>query len=58
MTDAHNVSPAISSTDPTDAEVAEVAARLSLLGADHAGIITSDWSAEPASVLGSVTSRS
>ncbi|MGW7258216.1 phosphatidylinositol-specific phospholipase C domain-containing protein [Streptomyces sp. NPDC054834] len=54
MTDAHNVSPAISSTDPTDAEAA---ARLSLLAADHASIITSDWSAKSASVLGSVTAR-
>jgi flavin-binding protein dodecin len=55
MTDAAGVSPAISSTDPTDAEVA---ARLSLLAKDHASIITSDWSAKPASVLGSVTGRS
>ncbi|MFF4401605.1 phosphatidylinositol-specific phospholipase C domain-containing protein [Streptomyces sp. NPDC001480] len=54
MTDAAGVSPAISSTDPTDAEVA---ARLSLLAADHASIITSDWSAKSASVLGSVTAR-
>ncbi|AOR31979.1 hypothetical protein BFF78_13765 [Streptomyces fodineus] len=55
MTDAAGVSPAISSTDPTDAEVA---ARLSLLAKNHASIITSDWSAKPASVLGSVTGRS
>ncbi|MEU6555873.1 phosphatidylinositol-specific phospholipase C domain-containing protein [Streptomyces sp. NPDC046915] len=54
MTDAAGVSPAISSTAPTDAEVA---ARLSLLAADHASIITSDWSAKSASVLGSVTAR-
>lgn len=54
MTDAYGVSPAISSTDPTDAEVA---ARLSLLAADHASIITSDWSAKSAAVLGSVTAR-
>ncbi|MGW1912434.1 phosphatidylinositol-specific phospholipase C domain-containing protein [Streptomyces sp. NPDC002076] len=55
MTDAYNVSPAISSTDPTDAEVA---ARLDLLAKDHASIITSDWSAKSASVLSSVVTRS
>ncbi|MFF4572674.1 Ca2+-dependent phosphoinositide-specific phospholipase C [Streptomyces sp. NPDC001410] len=55
MTDAYGVSPAISSTDPTDAEVA---ARLALLAKDHASIITSDWSAKSASVLGSVATRS
>lgn len=55
MTDAYNVSPAISSTDPTDAEVA---ARLDLLAKDHASIITSDWSAKSASVLSEVTARS
>jgi Phosphoinositide phospholipase C, Ca2+-dependent len=55
MTDAHGVSPAISSTNPTDAEVA---ARLALLAKDHASLITSDWSAKPASVLSSVTTRS
>ncbi|MFI0167021.1 phosphatidylinositol-specific phospholipase C domain-containing protein [Streptomyces sp. NPDC017095] len=53
-TDAHNVSPAISSTNPTDAEVA---ARLALLAKAHASLVTSDWSAKSASVLGSVTSR-
>ncbi|MET8245974.1 phosphatidylinositol-specific phospholipase C domain-containing protein [Streptomyces sp. NPDC005202] len=53
-TDAAGVSPAISSTNPTDAEVA---ARLSLLAADHASVITSDWSAKSASVLGSVVTR-
>ncbi|ARP72448.1 hypothetical protein LK07_24810 [Streptomyces pluripotens] len=53
-TDAAGVSPAISSTDPTDAEVA---ARLSLLAKDHASLITSDWATKPASVLGSVTTR-
>ncbi|MGW2963495.1 phosphatidylinositol-specific phospholipase C domain-containing protein [Streptomyces sp. NPDC001220] len=55
MTDASNVSPAISSTSPTDAEVA---ARLALLAADHAGIITSDWSTKSAAVLGQVATRS
>ncbi|MEU6510412.1 phosphatidylinositol-specific phospholipase C domain-containing protein [Streptomyces sp. NPDC046942] len=55
MTDAYNVSPAISSTTPTDAEVA---ARLALLAGDHASIITSDWSGKPASVLSSVVTRS
>ncbi|MGW7823280.1 phosphatidylinositol-specific phospholipase C domain-containing protein [Streptomyces puniciscabiei] len=55
MTDAAGVSPAISSTDPTDAEVA---ARLALLAKEHASIITSDWSAKPASVLSSVATRS
>ncbi|MEU2439877.1 Ca2+-dependent phosphoinositide-specific phospholipase C [Streptomyces rubradiris] len=53
-TDAHNVAPAISSTNPTDAEVA---ARLALLAKGHASLITSDWSAKSASVLGSVTAR-
>ncbi|MHC3474140.1 phosphatidylinositol-specific phospholipase C domain-containing protein [Streptomyces sp. 7R007] len=55
MTDAYNVSPAISSTAPTDAEVA---ARLALLAADHASVITSDWSTKPASVLSSAAARS
>ncbi|MEV6766593.1 phosphatidylinositol-specific phospholipase C domain-containing protein [Streptomyces sp. NPDC051105] len=55
MTDASSVSPAISSTSPTDAEVA---ARLALLAADHASIITSDWSTKSASVLGEVAARS
>lgn len=55
MTGADGVPPAISSTAPTDAEVA---ARLSLLAGDHASLITSDWSAKSASVLGSVTTRS
>ncbi|WBO63740.1 phosphatidylinositol-specific phospholipase C domain-containing protein [Streptomyces camelliae] len=55
MTDAYNVSPAISSTTPTDAEVA---ARLALLAGDHASIITSDWSGKSASVLSSVVTRS
>ncbi|MER5509651.1 phosphatidylinositol-specific phospholipase C domain-containing protein [Streptomyces sp. NPDC002766] len=54
MTDAAGVSPAISSTAPTDAEVA---ARLALLAADHASLITSDWAAKPASVLSSVAAR-
>ncbi|MFR9798753.1 phosphatidylinositol-specific phospholipase C domain-containing protein [Streptomyces sp. MS06] len=54
MTGADGVSPAISSTAPTDAQVA---ARLSLLAADHASIITSDWSAKSAPVLGSVATR-
>ncbi len=54
MTDAYNVSPAISSTNPTDAEVA---ARLALLAADHASVITSDWSAKSASVLASAAAR-
>ncbi|MGW0884087.1 phosphatidylinositol-specific phospholipase C domain-containing protein [Streptomyces sp. NPDC002671] len=55
MTGADGVSPAISSTNPTDAEVA---ARLALLAGDHASLITSDWSAKSASVLSSVTTRS
>ncbi|MEU0008482.1 phosphatidylinositol-specific phospholipase C domain-containing protein [Streptomyces sp. NPDC006314] len=54
-TGAHNVSPAISSTDPTDAEIAS---RTALLAKDHASLITSDWAAKPASVLSSVTTRS
>lgn len=55
MTDAYAVSPAISSTAPTDAEVA---ARLALLAADHASVITSDWSSKSASVLSSAVTRS
>ncbi|MGW7408797.1 phosphatidylinositol-specific phospholipase C domain-containing protein [Streptomyces sp. NPDC054833] len=55
MTGADGVPPAISSTAPTDTEVA---ARLSLLAGDHASMITSDWSAKSAAVLGSVTTRS
>ncbi|WP_181447012.1 phosphatidylinositol-specific phospholipase C domain-containing protein [Streptomyces sp. NTH33] len=54
MTDAAGVSPAISSTNPTDAEVA---ARLSLLAGKHASVITSDWSAKSPAVLGSVVDR-
>ncbi|MCW7944272.1 lipoprotein [Streptomyces hygroscopicus] len=54
MTDAAGVSPAISSTNPTDAEVA---ARLSLLAADHASVITSDWVAKSPSVLSSTADR-
>ncbi|WP_460106555.1 phosphatidylinositol-specific phospholipase C domain-containing protein [Streptomyces sp. YKOK-J1] len=53
-TGADGVSPAISSTHPTEAEVA---ARLALLARNHASVITSDWAAEPASVLGAVTTR-
>ncbi|MFF7358429.1 phosphatidylinositol-specific phospholipase C domain-containing protein [Streptomyces filipinensis] len=55
MTGADGVSPAISSTDPTDAEVA---ARLALLAKGHASLITSDWSAKPAPVLSSTAPRS
>ena len=54
MTGAAGVSPAISSTAPTEAEAL---ARLSLLAADHASIITADWSALSATVLGAVTTR-
>ncbi|MFK4147209.1 phosphatidylinositol-specific phospholipase C domain-containing protein [Streptomyces sp. NPDC004065] len=54
-TGAAGVAPAISSTDPTDAEVA---ARLRLLAGAHASVITSDWAAKPPSVLGSVADRS
>ncbi|MEU3861447.1 phosphatidylinositol-specific phospholipase C domain-containing protein [Streptomyces sp. NPDC028722] len=53
-TDAHNVSPAISATNPTDAEVT---ARLALLAQHHASLITSDWSAKSPAVLSSVTTR-
>ncbi|MFF4439109.1 Ca2+-dependent phosphoinositide-specific phospholipase C [Streptomyces sp. NPDC001621] len=53
-TGADGVSPAISSTTPTDAEVAS---RLALLAKNHASLITSDWSAKPASVLGAVANR-
>ncbi|WP_206306213.1 phosphatidylinositol-specific phospholipase C domain-containing protein [Streptomyces humi] len=54
MTDAYAVAPAISSTSPTDAEVA---ARLALLAADHASLITSDWSTKSAAVLGELADR-
>ncbi|MFG2778334.1 phosphatidylinositol-specific phospholipase C domain-containing protein [Streptomyces prunicolor] len=54
MTDAYAVAPAISSTAPTDAEVA---AKLALLAADHASVITSDWSSKSASVLSSAATR-
>ncbi|MFD8722604.1 hypothetical protein ACFV2H_32665 [Streptomyces sp. NPDC059629] len=52
------MSPAISSTGPTGPTGAEVAARLALLAADHAGIITSDWSTKSAAVLSAVSARS
>lgn len=54
MTGAAGVSPAISSTAPTEPEAL---ARLSLLAADHASIITADWSALSAGVLGAVGTR-
>ncbi|MET7685264.1 phosphatidylinositol-specific phospholipase C domain-containing protein [Streptomyces sp. NPDC005423] len=54
MTDAAQVAPAISSTTPTDAEVA---AKLAQLAGYHASVITSDWSAKPVSVLSSVAAR-
>ncbi|MEW2496783.1 phosphatidylinositol-specific phospholipase C domain-containing protein [Streptomyces nodosus] len=53
-TDAASVSPPISSTSPTDDEVA---ARLSLLAGHHASVITSDWAAKSPSVLGAVAPR-
>lgn len=53
-TSAARVSPPISSTDPTDEEVAD---RLSLLAGKHASVITSDWSAKSPAVLGSVVDR-
>lgn len=55
MTGADSVTPTISSTTPSDAEVA---ARLELLAKAHASIITSDWSAKSAAVLSSFTTRS
>jgi hypothetical protein len=54
MTGAAGVSPAISSTAPTEAEAL---ARLSLLAADHASIMTADWSTLSSTVLGAVTTR-
>jgi hypothetical protein len=54
MTDAENVSPAISATSPTDQEVAD---RLALLAKDGASVITADWSSKSASVLGEVATR-
>lgn len=40
MTDAHNVSPAISSTDPTTEQARN---RVTQLAAAHASIVSSDW---------------
>jgi hypothetical protein len=53
MTDAHAVSPAISDTSPS---VSEAQARVALLAADHASIVSSDWYAMP-TVLSEVLPR-
>jgi hypothetical protein len=53
MTDAQNVTPALSDTTPT---VADAQARVAQLAADHASIVSSDWSALP-TVLATVQPR-
>jgi hypothetical protein len=44
LTDAQNVSPAISDTDPTEQQAQD---RLALLAQDHASIVSSDWRSLP-----------
>lgn len=53
MTDAQNVSPALSDTNPS---LADAQARVALLAKDHASIASTDWEALP-SVLASVLPR-
>ncbi|HEX5406556.1 MAG TPA: phosphatidylinositol-specific phospholipase C domain-containing protein [Pseudonocardiaceae bacterium] len=53
MTDAQNVTPTLSDTNPT---VADAQARVAQLAADHASIVSSDWSALP-TVLATVRPR-
>jgi hypothetical protein len=53
MTDAQNVTPTLSDTNPT---VADAQARIALLAKDHASIVSSDWSALP-TVLNEVLPR-
>ncbi len=53
MTDAHAVSPALSDTSPS---VADAQARVALLAADHASVVSSDWYALP-TVLSEVLTR-
>ncbi|CAL9402437.1 hypothetical protein SUDANB106_01497 [Streptomyces sp. enrichment culture] len=53
MTDAHAVAPAISPTDPTQAQALD---RVALLAAERASVVTSDWTRLP-SVLSAVLPR-
>lgn len=53
MTDAHNVSPALSDTAPSQADAQ---ARVALLAADHASVVSCDWTGLPA-VLSEVLPR-
>jgi hypothetical protein len=53
MTDAQNVPPTLSGTNPP---VADAQARVAQLAADHASVVSSDWATLPA-VLGTVTPR-
>jgi hypothetical protein len=53
MTDAQNVAPALSDTSPA---VADAQARVALLAADHASVVSCDWSGLPA-VLSMVLPR-
>ena len=54
-TDAYNVSPALSSTDPT---LSDAQARVALLAADSVSFVSTDWTTSPADgVLGEVLSR-
>jgi hypothetical protein len=53
MTDAHAVPPAISGTSPS---VSEAQARVALLAADHASVVSADWFGLPA-VLSEVLPR-
>lgn len=53
MTDAQNVTPTLNDTNPP---VADAQARVAQLAADHASIVSSDWSALPA-VLDEVLPR-
>ena len=53
MTDAQNVAPALSDTTPS---VADAQARVALLAADHASVVSNDWTGLP-SVLSEVLPR-
>lgn len=54
-TDAYNVSPALSSTDPS---LADAQARVALLAADGVSFVSTDWTTAPADgVLGEVLPR-
>ncbi|WP_260604390.1 phosphatidylinositol-specific phospholipase C domain-containing protein [Streptomyces sp. WAC05374] len=53
MTDAHNVAPAISGTNPTEAQARE---RVALLAGRHASVVSADWYPLP-TVLSTVLPR-